>query len=123
MIFWVLSLLVFVLLQAQKFAGVRDSLAEDFIHKIRRAKCPEEATRMGRTLARQRPDLVIIFLKASHHLTRLVPGHFNANGERCLSLIAGAKRLGSGKARCDGNSFESKVFNVLRSSRSAPLNW
>ncbi|XP_024356782.1 riboflavin biosynthesis protein PYRR, chloroplastic [Physcomitrium patens] len=44
--------------QAQKFAGVRDSLAEDFIHKIRRAKCPEEATRMGRTLARQRPDLV-----------------------------------------------------------------
>lgn len=45
-------------LQAQKFRGVGDELAQECVHNIRKAKGPEEAARMGRTLARQRPDLV-----------------------------------------------------------------
>lgn len=44
--------------QAQKFRGVGDELAQECVHNIRKAKGPEEAARMGRTLARQRPDLV-----------------------------------------------------------------
>jgi predicted NAD-dependent protein-ADP-ribosyltransferase YbiA (DUF1768 family) len=45
-------------LQAQKFRGVEDDLAQACVHNIRKAKGPEEAARLGRTLARQRPDLV-----------------------------------------------------------------
>ena len=44
--------------QAQKSKGVEDELAQGCVHNIRKAKGPEEAAQMGRTLARQRPDLV-----------------------------------------------------------------
>lgn len=44
--------------QAQKFAGVQDPVAEEIITKIERAPSPEEAARFGRSLMRQRPDLV-----------------------------------------------------------------
>lgn len=48
-----------VFLQAQKFVGMKDQLAEVCVAKIRDAEGPEEAARFGRTLARQRPDLVL----------------------------------------------------------------
>lgn len=44
--------------QAQKFEGVHDSIAQECIKRIRSAESPEEAARMGRSLERQRPDLV-----------------------------------------------------------------
>lgn len=44
--------------QAQKFVGVKHELAQECVHNIRLAKSPEVAARLGRTLARQRPDLV-----------------------------------------------------------------
>lgn len=44
--------------QAQKFEGVQDSIAQECIKRIRSAESPEEAARMGRSLERQRPDLV-----------------------------------------------------------------
>lgn len=44
--------------QAQKFAGVEDPLALNHIQQIQAAESPEEAARLGRTLAKQRPDLV-----------------------------------------------------------------
>jgi hypothetical protein len=45
-------------MQAQKFAGVQDKLAEEVIEKIQRAASPEEAARFGRSFMRERPDLV-----------------------------------------------------------------
>lgn len=44
--------------QAQKFGGVQDPFVSDQIQKIHAAESPEEAARLGRTLAKQRPDLV-----------------------------------------------------------------
>ncbi|KAJ8773060.1 hypothetical protein K2173_028237 [Erythroxylum novogranatense] len=44
--------------QANKFIGVNDPAAKDCIEKIKSAKSPEEAARMGRSMQRQRPDLV-----------------------------------------------------------------
>ncbi|KAF5745881.1 riboflavin biosynthesis protein PYRR chloroplastic-like [Tripterygium wilfordii] len=44
--------------QAQKFVGVNDPIAQDCIEKIKCAKSPEEAARMGRLMQRQHPDLV-----------------------------------------------------------------
>ncbi|EFJ23954.1 hypothetical protein SELMODRAFT_102410 [Selaginella moellendorffii] len=44
--------------QAQKFSGVEDELAMQAIENIRNAESPEEAARIGRRLARERPDLV-----------------------------------------------------------------
>ncbi|KAI5068159.1 hypothetical protein GOP47_0016504 [Adiantum capillus-veneris] len=44
--------------QAQKFTGVQDTLALNHIEQIQSAESPEEAARIGRTLAKQRPDLV-----------------------------------------------------------------
>ncbi|KAG6470536.1 riboflavin biosynthesis protein PYRR, chloroplastic-like [Zingiber officinale] len=44
--------------QAQKFAGVDDRLAKDAYEEIKTAKSPEEASRKGRRLQRQHPDMV-----------------------------------------------------------------
>jgi len=55
-------------LQAQKFAGVEDEIAQECVHNIRKAKSPEEAARMGRTLARKRPDLVRTRLEVPYNL-------------------------------------------------------
>ncbi|PON55212.1 Riboflavin biosynthesis protein RibD [Trema orientale] len=44
--------------QAQKFVGVNDPLAQDCVERIKSAKSPEEAARLGRSMQRQRPDLV-----------------------------------------------------------------
>ncbi|KAF4360218.1 hypothetical protein F8388_016750 [Cannabis sativa] len=44
--------------QAQKFVGVNDPLASDCVARIKSAKSPEEAARLGRSMQRQRPDLV-----------------------------------------------------------------
>ncbi|GFZ14388.1 cytidine/deoxycytidylate deaminase family protein [Actinidia rufa] len=44
--------------QAHKFVGVNDPAARNCVEDIRSAKSPEEAARMGRTMERQRPDLV-----------------------------------------------------------------
>nr|ATG70684.1 photosensitive 1 [Callitropsis nootkatensis] len=44
--------------QAQKFEGVQDFLAQECIERIKSAESPEEAARIGRTLERQRPELV-----------------------------------------------------------------
>jgi predicted NAD-dependent protein-ADP-ribosyltransferase YbiA (DUF1768 family) len=46
------------LLQAHKFVGVNDPLARECVEKIKSAKSPEEAARMGRTMEKKRPDLV-----------------------------------------------------------------
>lgn len=55
-------------LQAQKFVGVKHELAQECVHNIRLAKSPEVAARLGRTLARQRPDLVRAQLEVSQNL-------------------------------------------------------
>eukprot|EP01018_Ginkgo_biloba_P025457 Gb_30511 [translate_table: standard] len=44
--------------QAQKFEGIQDFTAKECVKRIISAESPEEAARMGRTLERQRPDLV-----------------------------------------------------------------
>lgn len=44
--------------QAQKFAGVQDVVAEEIVKKIQGAPSPEQAARFGRSLMRERPDLV-----------------------------------------------------------------
>ncbi|PSR92801.1 Riboflavin biosynthesis intermediates N-glycosidase [Actinidia chinensis var. chinensis] len=44
--------------QAHKFVGVNDPAARNCVEDIRSAKSPEEAARMGRTMERQRPNLV-----------------------------------------------------------------
>ncbi|XP_050206455.1 riboflavin biosynthesis protein PYRR, chloroplastic isoform X2 [Mercurialis annua] len=44
--------------QAHKFAGVNDPDAKDCIERIKSARSPEEAARMGRSMQRQRPNLV-----------------------------------------------------------------
>ncbi|XP_043805092.1 riboflavin biosynthesis protein PYRR, chloroplastic isoform X4 [Manihot esculenta] len=44
--------------QAHKFVGVNDPAAKDCIEKIKSAKSPEEAARMGRSMQRQCPHLV-----------------------------------------------------------------
>ncbi|GMY13914.1 riboflavin biosynthesis protein PYRR, chloroplastic isoform X1 [Fagus crenata] len=44
--------------QAHKFVGVDDPVAWDCVEKIKSAKSPEEAARIGRSIQRQRPDLV-----------------------------------------------------------------
>ncbi|OMO77970.1 CMP/dCMP deaminase, zinc-binding protein [Corchorus capsularis] len=44
--------------QASKFIGVGDPIAQDCIEKIKLAKSPEEAARMGRLTQRQHPNLV-----------------------------------------------------------------
>ncbi|WCJ21981.1 Riboflavin biosynthesis protein PYRR chloroplastic [Euphorbia peplus] len=44
--------------QAHKFQGVDDPGAKDCIEKIKSAKSPEEAARMGRSMQRKCPDLV-----------------------------------------------------------------
>lgn len=44
--------------QAHKFVGVNDPLARECVEKIKSAKSPEEAARMGRTMEKKRPDLV-----------------------------------------------------------------
>nr|XP_034888500.1 riboflavin biosynthesis protein PYRR, chloroplastic isoform X2 [Populus alba] len=44
--------------QAHKFMGVDEPMAKDCVEKIKSAKSPEEAARMGRSMQKQRPDLV-----------------------------------------------------------------
>ncbi|KAJ7528695.1 hypothetical protein O6H91_15G014500 [Diphasiastrum complanatum] len=44
--------------QAQKFEGVQDTIAQQCVQSIQAAESPEEAARLGRTLERQRRDLV-----------------------------------------------------------------
>lgn len=44
--------------QAQKFVGVDDPLAIDFVEQIKVAKSPEEAARIGRSVQRKYPNLV-----------------------------------------------------------------
>lgn len=44
--------------QAHKFTGVNDPAAQDFVEKIKTAKSPEEAARLGRSMQRQHPHLV-----------------------------------------------------------------
>ncbi|KAL5566723.1 hypothetical protein UlMin_029887 [Ulmus minor] len=44
--------------QAQKFFGVNDPVVRDCVLKIKSAKSPEEAARIGRSMQRQHPDLV-----------------------------------------------------------------
>ncbi|KAF7817738.1 riboflavin biosynthesis protein PYRR, chloroplastic isoform X1 [Senna tora] len=44
--------------QAHKFVGVIDLYAQNCVERIKSAKSPEEAARMGRSMQRQRPDLV-----------------------------------------------------------------
>ncbi|GAV63713.1 dCMP_cyt_deam_1 domain-containing protein/RibD_C domain-containing protein/DUF1768 domain-containing protein [Cephalotus follicularis] len=44
--------------QAQKFVGVNDPIAQDCVERIKSAKSPEEAARIGRLMQRQCPDLV-----------------------------------------------------------------
>lgn len=44
--------------QAHKFVGVNEPVAKDCAEKIKSAKSPEEAARMGRSMQKQRPDLV-----------------------------------------------------------------
>ncbi|XP_022746964.1 riboflavin biosynthesis protein PYRR, chloroplastic isoform X2 [Durio zibethinus] len=44
--------------QANKFIGVSNPVAQDCIGKIKLAKSPEEAARMGRLIQRQHPNLV-----------------------------------------------------------------
>ncbi|GMI94186.1 pyrimidine reductase, PHOTOSENSITIVE 1 [Hibiscus trionum] len=44
--------------QANKFIGVSNPLAQDLVEKIKSAKSPEEAARMGRLMQRQHPHLV-----------------------------------------------------------------
>ncbi|KAG5224423.1 hypothetical protein OIU76_023233 [Salix suchowensis] len=44
--------------QAHKFVGVSEPVAKDCVEKIKSAKSPEEAARMGRSMQKQRPDLV-----------------------------------------------------------------
>ncbi|RYR60940.1 hypothetical protein Ahy_A04g018028 isoform C [Arachis hypogaea] len=44
--------------QAHKFIGMDDTLARDSIEKIKSAKSPEEAAKIGRSMQRKRPDLV-----------------------------------------------------------------
>ncbi|KAG6737666.1 hypothetical protein POTOM_059194 [Populus tomentosa] len=43
---------------AHKFVGVDEPMAKDCVEKIKSAKSPEEAARMGRSMQKQRPDLV-----------------------------------------------------------------
>ncbi|GMN26089.1 hypothetical protein TIFTF001_001174 [Ficus carica] len=44
--------------QAHKFVGVDDPLAQECVAKIKSAKSPEEAARLGRSMQRKRPDLI-----------------------------------------------------------------
>lgn len=44
--------------QAHKFVGVNEPVAKDCVEKIKSAKSPEEAARMGRSIQKQHPDLV-----------------------------------------------------------------
>ncbi|KAI9083908.1 hypothetical protein K1719_034166 [Acacia pycnantha] len=44
--------------QAHKFVGVNDPFAHKCVERIKSAKSPEEAARIGRLMQRQRPDLV-----------------------------------------------------------------
>ncbi|KAK7243238.1 hypothetical protein RIF29_38029 [Crotalaria pallida] len=44
--------------QAHKFVGVDDTFAQNCVKKIKSVKSPEEAARIGRSMQRQRPDLV-----------------------------------------------------------------
>ncbi|KAG0489309.1 hypothetical protein HPP92_008120 [Vanilla planifolia] len=44
--------------QAQKFAGVNNSLAKELIKQIKCARSPEEAARIGRKMQREHPELV-----------------------------------------------------------------
>ncbi|RDX72132.1 Riboflavin biosynthesis protein PYRR, chloroplastic [Mucuna pruriens] len=44
--------------QAHKFVGVDDPLAQDCVERIKSAKSPEEAARIGRSMQRQKPDLI-----------------------------------------------------------------
>ncbi|KAJ4961111.1 hypothetical protein NE237_021021 [Protea cynaroides] len=44
--------------QAHKFVGVNDPVARECVEQIKAAKSPEEAARIGRTIQRQRSDLV-----------------------------------------------------------------
>ncbi|CAL9092491.1 unnamed protein product [Musa acuminata var. zebrina] len=44
--------------QAHKFVGVDNPLAKDAFEQIKMAKSPEEASRLGRKLQRQRPEVV-----------------------------------------------------------------
>ncbi|XP_068640393.1 riboflavin biosynthesis protein PYRR, chloroplastic isoform X1 [Aristolochia californica] len=44
--------------QAQKFLGVENPLARETMEKIKSAKSPEEAARMGRTIQMKHPNLV-----------------------------------------------------------------
>ncbi|CAI8613275.1 unnamed protein product [Vicia faba] len=44
--------------QAHKFVGVDDTAARDCIERIKSSKSPEEAARIGRSMQKQRPDLI-----------------------------------------------------------------
>lgn len=52
------SYLAILVFQAQKYFGVEDKEAQDCVNEIRKAQSPEEAARLGRTLARKQPNLV-----------------------------------------------------------------
>lgn len=47
--------------QANKFEGVNNPLAKEFIQQIKSAKSPEEAARLGRKLQRQHPEMVCLY--------------------------------------------------------------
>ncbi|QCE12474.1 riboflavin biosynthesis protein PYRR, chloroplastic [Vigna unguiculata] len=44
--------------QAHKFVGVDDPIAQDCVERIKSAKSPEEAARIGRSMQKQKPDLI-----------------------------------------------------------------
>ncbi|XP_014496508.1 riboflavin biosynthesis protein PYRR, chloroplastic [Vigna radiata var. radiata] len=44
--------------QAHKFVGVDDTIAQDCVERIKSAKSPEEAARIGRSMQKQKPDLI-----------------------------------------------------------------
>lgn len=83
-------------MQAQKFSGVQDPMAVEIINKIQRARSPEEAARFGRSLARERPDLVghmffsFDFVLSHSHNFRLLKG---SHMSKCLFCSQIAKWL------------------------------
>ncbi|KAK7374383.1 hypothetical protein VNO80_07813 [Phaseolus coccineus] len=44
--------------QAHKFVGVDDPMAQDCVERIKSAKSPEEAARIGRSMQKQKPNLI-----------------------------------------------------------------
>lgn len=48
----------YALIQAHKFVGVDDPVAQDCVEKIKSARSPEEAARIGRSMQRKHPKMV-----------------------------------------------------------------